>query len=98
MNQMGEIVDLNDPSVSRFAFSSSRHVGHAVARNRAKRLLRTAVHSNLADIAPGWDCLLIARQGTPHASYGEVETAVNQLLTRSQIRVHLMQPGGSSAV
>ena len=83
MNQMDEFAGINGRPLSRFAFSASRRVGHAVSRNRAKRLLRAAVFSNLTEIEPGWDCLLVARERTPHASYGEVQAAVEQLLSRA---------------
>jgi ribonuclease P protein component len=73
-------------------------VGHAVSRNRAKRLLRAAVHSNLVEIDPGWDCLVIAREGTPHASYSEVETAVRRLLSRAKIVTNHPHYDGSSEV
>ena len=98
MNQMNEVAGLDRRPVSRFAISASRRVGHAVSRNRAKRLLRAAVHSNLTEIEPGWDCLLIARQGTPYASYGEVETAVKQLLSRARILIHYPRSDGSRGV
>jgi ribonuclease P protein component len=98
MNQMNEVAGLERLPVSRFAISASRRVGHAVARNRAKRLLRAAVHSNLTEIEPGWDCLLIARQGTPHASYDEVETAIKKLLSRAQILIHHPRSDGSQGV
>lgn len=85
MNDLDEVTDLDQRTDSRFAFSASRRVGHAVSRNRAKRLLRAAVQTRLVDIEPGWDCLFIAREGTPHASFNEVETAVTQLLSRAGI-------------
>lgn len=98
MNQMDEVAGLYLPAESRFAFSASRRVGHAVSRNRAKRLLRAAVHSNLEEVSPGWDCLFIARDRTPHASYVEVETAVKRLLSRAQILVHHPHSDGSLGV
>ena len=98
MNQMNEVAVLDRRPLSRFAISASRRVGHAVSRNRAKRLLRAAVHSNLTEIEPGWDCLLIARQGTPHASYNEVESAAMQLLSRARILIHSPHSEGSQGV
>lgn len=79
----------NDLDVSRFAFVASRRVGKAVQRNRARRLLREAVRHHLAEIKPGWDCLLIARQGMPTATFAEVETAVVTLFTQ----LHLLASG-----
>ena len=84
---MEDVDDLDHRSMSRFAFSASKRVGHAVSRNRAKRLLREAVHLHLSRIEPGWDCLFIARERTPQASFVEVETAVLQLLSRSHLAV-----------
>lgn len=75
----------NDVGVSRFGFSASHHVGKAVARNRARRLLREAVRLHLDEIKPGWDCMLIARRDTVVASFAEVEAAVLQLLQRAQL-------------
>lgn len=72
-------------AASRFAFSASRRVGKAVARNRAKRLLREVIHQHLDEIETGWNCLLIVRPLTPQASFAEVETAVLQLLTRARL-------------
>lgn len=50
---------------ARIGFTASRRVGGAVQRNRARRRLREAVRSTLAPLArPGYDYVLIARQGT----------------------------------
>lgn len=91
VNQMDEVTDVSRYSDSRFAFAASRRVGHAVSRNRAKRLLREAVHANLNDVNPGWDCLFIAREGTAHASFKDVERGVKQLLSRAQILAYYPQ-------
>jgi ribonuclease P protein component len=71
----------NDLPESRFAFIASRRVGKAVQRNRARRLLREVVRQHLADVKPGWDCVLIARREAALATYWDVETAVITLLT-----------------
>jgi ribonuclease P protein component len=74
--------------VSRFAFSASRRVGKAVARNRAKRLLREAVRRHLTTISSGWDCLFVVRAATVEAGFTEVEEAVVQLLGRANVIEH----------
>jgi ribonuclease P protein component len=83
-----EHLSANSAPPSRFAFTAGRRVGKAVARNRSKRLLREAVREQLGRIEPGWDCLLIARDGTPDADYDAVRTAVLNLLKRA----HLLAP------
>lgn len=79
------VVQRNEGSASRFAFSASRRVGQAVTRNRAKRMLREAVRGQLAEVNAGWNCLLIARRGTAQASSAEVEAGVVHLLLRANI-------------
>jgi len=79
------LVSPNGIVESRFGFSASRHIGNAVARNRARRLLREVVRQQLPTIQPGWDCLLIARQQTPTASYQEVEAALLELFSRARL-------------
>lgn len=77
------VIGANNQSISRFAFLASKRVGKAVARNRARRLLREAVRLKLDEIEKGWDCLFIARQATSEASFQEVDAAVGQLLGRA---------------
>lgn len=71
----------------RFCFVASKKVGNAIRRNRAKRLMREAVHAQLEMIAPGWDCIFIARHGTPYATLQETEAAVTTLLQRAGLCV-----------
>ncbi|MFN2136887.1 MAG: ribonuclease P protein component [Candidatus Promineifilaceae bacterium] len=89
MEGEGGLPSLAEPP-SRFAFTASRHVGPAVTRNRAKRLLREAVRQNLEQIQPGWDCVWIVRTGTAQADFKDVCAAVGKLLSRAGL---LAAPG-----
>lgn len=72
-------VSANNQEASRFAISVSRRIGKAVVRNRCRRRVRDVIRQRLADLEPGWDCLLVARTGLPTASFDEIEAAVDQL-------------------
>lgn len=68
----------------RVGFTASRRVGNAVARNRAKRRLRSAAATVLADRGrAGTDYVLIARGDTGARSYAELladlEAALRQV-------------------
>jgi len=51
-----------DDLAPRVGYTASKKIGNAVARNRAKRRLRAAVHHVLRPVAKvGWDYVLVAR-------------------------------------
>lgn len=79
------LVLANSQSFSRFAVVASRRVGGAVVRNRTRRRLRDVIRGQLPSIAPGWDCVLIARHLSSQASFLELETAVLHILVRAQL-------------
>jgi ribonuclease P protein component len=69
----------------RVGVTAGRTVGFAVQRNRAKRLLRVAMQSLIADLAPGSDLLLIARQPMIASTLVETRAALQSLLRRARL-------------
>jgi ribonuclease P protein component len=72
------------PSSIRVGFTTSRKVGNAVARNRARRRLREAARLLLAEAAaPGRDYVLIGRRATLQRPFplllADLESALRRL-------------------
>lgn len=68
---------------ARLAVVASRRVGSAVARNRAKRLLREAARH--VAWAPGTDAVLIARSSCAASQLADVHTELEQLARALQV-------------
>lgn len=75
----------NNQELTRVGISTSKRIGKAVARNRAKRLIREAARKALPDILGGRDLVFVARGAIAEASYQQVNSAVEQLLGRSRL-------------
>lgn len=69
----------NPEGQTRIGVLAGRRVGKAVARNRARRLLREAARRLYPRLAPGWDLLLIARPPIVDVKEPQVEEALRQL-------------------
>jgi len=69
----------------RVGVTASRSVGGAVARNRAKRILREAMRDFLPVIKPGWDMIAIARMPLLSADFQFVQQALQGLLQRANL-------------
>ncbi|HSG25797.1 MAG TPA: ribonuclease P protein component [Anaerolineales bacterium] len=69
----------------RFGIAAGKSVGNAVARNRAKRILRAAIQVHLPHIRPGHDCVLIARHSIHQANSSDLDQILAKLLTRADL-------------
>jgi ribonuclease P protein component len=59
--------------IPRLGVVTSRKIGNAVARSRARRLLREVFRRHQHDLKPAQDLVLIARNSIAGKTYAEVE-------------------------
>jgi ribonuclease P protein component len=71
---------------ARAGFVVSRKVGGAVARNRAKRLLREALRLEGQGLPEGLDVVVVARPSVAGVSYREVAGDLRDVLSAAGLR------------
>jgi len=57
----------------QFGLITGGKLGNAVVRNRIRRLLREVIRAHRAEIASGWQLVVIARWRAPQANLAELE-------------------------
>ena len=77
----------NQSEQIRFGIAAGKTVGNAVARNRAKRILRAAVQTQIPQIKPGVDCVLIARPPILKTKSTQLEEILAKLLDRADLLI-----------
>ena len=75
----------NGLGLSRIGVTASRRVGSAVARSRAKRLLRESARHLYSRFGSGWDVMLVARADLPNRKQPQVEAALALLLEKASL-------------
>lgn len=65
---------------TRVGLTATKKIGGAVQRNRARRVMRAALHDTLPYDVGGWDLVFVARGQTVRCKSGEVAAAARTLL------------------
>ena len=79
------VLPTNDAAPFRAGFVTSRALGSAVVRNRARRRLREIVRKHQGEIVTGVWIVTIARANAATASYQELEAEWLRLAKRASI-------------
>jgi ribonuclease P protein component len=76
---------VQSPALTRVGYITSKKLGNAVKRNRARRLLRESIHALRNDIPDGWDLVLIAQSAlsTENARLHQVREEIHWLLNKA---------------
>ena len=72
-------------SERRVGFVTGKKIGGAVARNRAKRLLREAYRLLQPQLQHGYDMVIVGRSSLTQANCQNVQKALLDLFHRSQV-------------
>lgn len=65
----------------RFGISTGRRLGGAVQRNRVRRRVKEILRRSPNSTGHGWDILIVARPPAVEASYDELQTTLERLLS-----------------
>lgn len=69
----------------RLGITAGKKIGSAVARNRAKRLIRAAFRNCSAEISPGFDFIIVARTRILSVKSTAVEVSLKKLLKSADL-------------
>lgn len=79
------VAQANQSHEIKVGVTAGKSVGTAIARNRAKRLLREVMRPLIPSLATGWDLILIARPKLADASLIQTREVVIALLHRAKL-------------
>ena len=73
----------NRTGAPRIGLTATKKVGHAVQRNRARRIMREALREHLSPNCGGYDIILVARARTPQLKSTELSKTLGKLFARA---------------
>lgn len=87
-------VNKNRAKTTRIGITCSKKVGNAVARNRARRVIRAAMHQVLPQTVGNVDLVFVARVQTAQKKSGDIAKAMASLLKKAGLQT-LPNPGAA---
>ena len=68
---------------TRIGLTATKKVGHAVQRNRCRRIMRAALSEHLSQNIGGYDIILVARGQTPHLKSTQLSKTLGKLFAKA---------------
>lgn len=76
-------VNSNQIQGNRFGIVTSKRIGNAVVRNRAKRLIREVIRKNMTGLPQGYDLVIVARHNINGAAYEQIDREFLRLIRKA---------------
>ena len=73
----------NRVGYTRIGLTATKKVGHAIQRNRARRVMRAALSEHLSQNIGGYDIILVARGQTPHLKSTQLSKTLGKLFAKA---------------
>ena len=74
-------INKNRTGTVRYGITSSKKIGNAVTRNRARRVIRAAFYSSDIAVKKGYDIVFVARSSTAGKKSGELIPHIRKALS-----------------
>jgi len=78
---------------TRIGLTATKKVGHAVQRNRARRVMKAAIDEHLDYNIGGYDLIFVARGMTPRLKSWQLSAIVAKLFAQAGLPDKAKQPG-----
>lgn len=78
---------------TRVGLTATKKIGHAVQRNRARRVMKAAIDEHLDQNIGGYDLVFVARGVTPRLKSWQLSEVVARLFAQAGLPDKAKQPG-----
>ena len=82
---------------TRVGLTATKKIGHAVQRNRARRVMKAAIDEHLDQNIGGYDLVFVARGMTPRLKSWQLSEVVARLFAQAGLPDKAKQPGAPRA-